>query len=130
MSSSSENPEFKIVREDLLAEMKLSEIEERETVLDPMGAAPHLPFGHLNPAWKKFLEDVQPSDVFWSFSAKFTPWRWTELRQGYVVVRGEEIGPYFIAVRIYLDEGGKTPPKNKADESFSGILAFLRKYTD
>jgi hypothetical protein len=130
MSSCFEKPEFKITREDLLAEMSLSEIEEREMVLDPMRAAPCLPFGHLNPAWKKFLEDVQPSDVYWSFSAQFTPWRWTELRQGYVVVRGEEIGPYFIAVKTCLDEGKGMPFKDKADDSFGGIPEFLRKYAD
>jgi hypothetical protein len=130
MQSFSEVPEFKITQKDLLAEMTLPEIEELETVLDPMGAVPRLPFGHLNPAWKKFLEQMRPSDIFWSFSTKYTPRKWSELRQGYVIVRGDEIGPYFIAENIFLNEEEKTPLKDKANDLFRDIPEFLRRHAD
>jgi hypothetical protein len=122
------NQEFVVTREDLLSEMSISEIEQREKVSDPLGAVPDLPFGHLNAAWKEFLEKARPTDNLWTFSAR---WRSrfgsVELRQGYVVVREEEIGPYFLALRKYL---GKRGFPTKRDKLRDDIPAFLRKHAD
>jgi hypothetical protein len=85
-------PEFEVKIWDLLVPMSLSEIEKNEMVLDPMEAAPCLPFGHLNTEWRKFLEKTQASDVFWSFSTKWLG----NLIEGYVVVRAEGMGPFLI----------------------------------
>ena len=98
-------------------------------VVDPLGAVPPLPFGHLNTAWNKFLENKQPADSIWNFSAKWTQRDHVELRQGYVVVIGEKIGSHFITMRKYLDEEGKLSAKNKKNPRFD-VIAFLRKHAD
>lgn len=98
-----EEPQFSVTRADLLTKMSISDIEEKEMVVDPLGAVPHLPFGHLNCAWNNFLEDVQPSDAIWTFSAKWTHWGRTELRKGYVIVNDGEVGHHFMTMRIDID---------------------------
>lgn len=86
-------------REHLQTRMSLEEIERANIVRDPLGAAPELPFGHLNAAWRRFAEQLQEGDELWSFS---TPWErqfpMKELRQGYVVVRAGEPGACFLTV--------------------------------
>ena len=77
----------------------VAHIEDRETVVDPLGAVPQCPFGHLNAAWKNFLSGLQPQDVIWSFRSNWeTTWGRKELRAGYVAVRGEVIGTHFLTV--------------------------------
>ena len=66
-----EFPKFKITQEHLIASFSVQEIETRETVFDPLGMAPNLPFGHLNNSWRDFLEKVDPTCEIWSFC---TPW--------------------------------------------------------
>ncbi len=43
------------------------EIEAREIVLDPLGAAPVAPFGLLNRQWTSFVAFERPGDTWWSF---------------------------------------------------------------
>lgn len=124
-----EEPEFVVTHEDLLTKISITDIEEREVVVDPMGAAPHVPFGHLNPAWKRFLGEVEPSDAIWTFAARWTRWGRTELRQGYVVVRGDEIGSHFMTIWKDLDEDEKPPAKGEKESKFN-LLSFLRKHAD
>jgi hypothetical protein len=124
---SSEEQKFAVIHEDLLSEMSISEIEQQEKVFDPLGAVPDLPFGHLNAAWEKFLKQVQPTDRLWSFSTQWSQWGSSELRQGYVVVRGEEIGPYFLTLRKYLETRDFAAVLDKLNED---IPAFLRKQGD
>lgn len=88
---------FAVGRGNLIEQLSISEIELREVVTDPLGAVPDRPFGHLHPAWKRFVEVVRPRDTLWSFSAKSkTPWGSEELRAGYVIVRGRSIGPFIL----------------------------------
>ena len=90
---------FAVARSDLLERHSISEIEKREMVIDPLGAVPDLPFGHLHPAWRKFVATVGPTDAIWSFSAEWKPrWGPEELRAGYVIVRGNSIGAYILTV--------------------------------
>jgi hypothetical protein len=124
-----EDPKFSVTRADLLAKMSIPDIEDREMVTDPLGAAPHLPFGHLNPAWKKFLEEAQPSDEIWTFAVKWTRWGHVELRQGYVAVRGDELGPYFTTMYKYL-EANEKPSSNNGKKAKFDVLSFLRKNAD
>lgn len=56
----------------LLARISIPAIEAHEGVEDLLGAAPLLPFGHLNRAWQTFLASVQPSDEIWTFAAEWT----------------------------------------------------------
>lgn len=95
-----EQIEFGIKCEHLLERMTVQEIESREVVTDPLGAAPELPFGHLNAAWKTFINDHASSGELWSFTARWQPYQWSkELRSGYVVVRDGVPGPHFLTVR-------------------------------
>ncbi len=67
-----EEPEFAVTRGDLQTQLSIQEIETRERVLDPLGAAPNVPFGHLNSAWKRFCEGMDTLDSLWSFTARWT----------------------------------------------------------
>ena len=94
-----EEKAFAVARGDLLERMAIRDIEGREGVVDPMGAVPDLPFGHLNAAWMKFLTGVGPEDAIWLFSSNWTnTWGRNEVRAGYVVVHGDSIGPHFLTV--------------------------------
>jgi len=96
--------EFAVLSSDLIQQLSLEEIERKERVEDPLNAVPDLPFGHLNKAWNIFIEGREPEDEIWSFSAIWThEWGWKELRAGYVLVRADSIGPYFLTARQNLD---------------------------
>jgi len=91
--------EFAVERENLQERLTVQEIERREVVLDPLKAAPELPFGHLNGAWKGFLSGHAGGGELWSFSARWrTTWGLEELRAGYVVVRDGVPGAHFLGV--------------------------------
>ena len=89
-------PKFAVTRGELLEQFSIQEIEQREMIIDPMGAVSDLAFGHLHAAWMQFLEKVEPQDEIWMFSAQWTFWGRKELRGGYVIVRGDIIGPHFM----------------------------------
>lgn len=92
-----EPKEFSVSKDDLIQQISLEEIEFQERVEDPLSAVPDLPFGHLNKAWTLFLEKRDQEDVIWSFSAHWTSeWGRKELRAGYVLVKPDLIGPYFL----------------------------------
>jgi hypothetical protein len=95
----SEPPPFKSTKEALLEVVNPLEIESGSMVLDPLGRVPQLPFGHLNPGWRKLRLQLRPGDVLWSFAtpgyssdrnrAEFSgP---TNVVKGYAVIRNGEI---------------------------------------
>ena len=87
-SSLDDEREFAVERSHLQERLTVPRIEAREMVTDPLGAVPDLPFGHLNAAWKSFVEGVGPDDELWSFTAPWkTTWGRSEIRTGYAVVR-------------------------------------------
>ncbi len=97
--------EFAVNREHLQKQWSVAEIEIAEVVVDPLGAAPRLPFGHLNPAWENFKNSIEDGDQLWSFSAQWTTeWGRNEVRDGYVVFRGESIGPHFLTRWVFIDK--------------------------
>lgn len=99
-----EPAEFCVTREHLLRETTVAEIENEEMVSDPLGAVPPLPFGHLNAAWSRFKSVLAPGDVIWRFSARWDEgWGKSEVREGYVIVRSDGVGPYFVAERRIVD---------------------------
>ncbi len=129
--SSSEEPEFAVTRNDLLTQLSIQEIEQLEVVFDPLGAAPNVPFGHLNAAWKKFCEGMEPHDSLWSFTAQWaSAWGSKDIRQGYVIVRGEEIGAHFITVWKDIEEDSGQEVANSKKTGGFDIPAWLRKQTD
>lgn len=126
-----DEPVFAVTRDDLQAQLSLQEIVQREMVFDPLGAAPNVPFGHLNTAWKKFCEGMEPLDSVWSFTAHWTSaWGGKDIRQGYVIVSGEEIGAHFITVWKDIEEdAGQEKVSGKKTGGFD-IPAWLRKQAD
>jgi hypothetical protein len=52
-----------------LERLAVEEVEVRETVFDPIGAAPNRPFGHPHTAWRAFVDGRAERDELWSFSA-------------------------------------------------------------
>lgn len=94
--SNQHEKEFSVASVNLLDRLSLTEIEIRERVFDPLAAVPEIPFGHLNGAWKKFLEGIEPDDTLWSFSAPWEKWGRKEIRMGYAVVRDDEPGLFFL----------------------------------
>jgi hypothetical protein len=97
--------EFAVTKEHLQRRRTVSEIEAAEVVMDPMGAVPRSPFGHLNPAWEVFRKSILEDDELWAFSAPWmTKFGRNELREGYVVVREETIGPSFLTRSVLIDE--------------------------
>ena len=120
-------PEFAVTRGDLQTQLSIREIEMREIVFDPLGAAPNVPFGHMNKAWKKFCENIEPPDNLWSFTAHRTSaWGSKDIRQGYVLVRREEIGRHFISVwkDIELEKDQmKVSGKKTGEIGYSGLVS-------
>lgn len=97
--------EFAVTRDHLQKQWTVAEIETAEVVVDPMGAAPRTPFGHLNTAWETFKQSILEGDQLWSFSAPWTSeWGREEVRDGYVVLRGETIGAHFLTRWVFIDK--------------------------
>jgi len=73
--------------------------------VDPLDAAPRIPVGHLNPAWETYKQSIQDGDQLWAFSAPWTSeWGRKEVRDGYVILRGETIGPHFLTRWVFIDK--------------------------
>jgi hypothetical protein len=78
-----------------------------------LGAVSNLPFGHLNAAWKAFIEGVAADEELWSFTAPWqTTWGRKEIRTGYVVVRGGSPAKHFLTMWKEIEDepvDGKLP---------------------
>ena len=98
--------EFEILDEFLVCELPLEDIELLEEVEDPLGAAPCLPFGHLNAAWEAFKAG-SGNGTFWKFSGKHVgDWDVEWLHEGYAVLKGDGSRPYFLTHQEYLGRAG------------------------
>lgn len=94
-----ERREFSVERGHLQERLSIQEVELRETVDDPLGAVPDLPFGHLNAVWINFLREVGADDELWSFTAPWQAhWGQKEVRSGYVVVRDSVPGKHILVM--------------------------------
>jgi hypothetical protein len=123
-ASGGEQREFSVGRDDLQEKLSIEVIETRERVIDPLGAVPAVPFGHLHSAWKAFLDGMGPDDAIWSFSANWKRWGRKELRDGYVIVRGDIVGAHFHTVWKDVDEEAET------DAEKANNLAWRKKLAD
>jgi len=109
--------EFAVERRHLEERLTLQEIEVREMVEDPLSAVPNLPFGHLNAAWRTFLENRETADELWSFTAPWQTWLLQpEQRAGYALVRNGTPVAHFLTVCKILPEEEKPrwPPTEAA----------------
>jgi hypothetical protein len=73
---------------ELLQRLSIDEVERLETVTDPLGAVPPVPFGHLSANWVTFRSKLMPGDEIWSYAA-VRPGNWgvEEESKGYAIVR-------------------------------------------
>ncbi|WP_432721272.1 hypothetical protein R0381_002587 [Jeongeupia wiesaeckerbachi] len=121
-----EEPKFVVERGHLQERLTVLQIEAREVVADPLGAVSNLPFGHLNAAWKNFIEGIGAGDDLWSFTACWqTSWGRNEVRAGYVVVREGVPASHFLT--MWKEVGPSTTSSKKASDK---IPAWLRKQAD
>ncbi len=76
---------FRVRHDHLIRQTTVQEVERLESVVDPLGAVPQKPFGHLHTVWDNFLGQ-QPTDAqLWTFACDWE----SELgclfhREGYV----------------------------------------------
>lgn len=73
----------------------------REIVSDPLGAAPRLPFGHLNSAWETSSNRFRTRINCGRFRPWTSDWGRNEVRDGYVVLRGDA-PPHFLTHWVIL----------------------------
>jgi hypothetical protein len=96
---------FSVKAQHLTERLAITEIERRETYLDPMLAVPALPFGHLNQSWRDFIASQSTDDELWAFTADWeTTWGGKEMRRGYVFVRDGKPGAYYLSSRKILSD--------------------------
>jgi hypothetical protein len=82
-----------VLKEDaLVREMTVAEIEEANMVIDPLGAAPNLPFGHLNAVWVEFRDGLGVGETLHLFESvgpnafrKQMIWGYAVCKEGRVV---------------------------------------------
>lgn len=125
-----EEREFAVERQHLLERLTLQEVEKREVVTDPLKAAPELPFGHLNAAWKEFLNGQADGGELWSFSAHWqTTWGRKELRSGYVMVPDGMPGAHFLTVWKDVADEAKADNSTKRAQ-VADVPGWLRRQAD
>jgi len=95
-----EDAVFKVTQSDLVAPYTIDEIETRALIVDPLGAAPNKPFGHLNAVWLGFKARLPAGARLWSFAAQWPKaGSRIEIFEGYVVSDGKSIGKHLIVRR-------------------------------
>lgn len=88
---------FAVARRHLLWKTSIEEIERTALVFDPMGAAPKLPFGHLNREWVEFRDGVEAADEVWAFSVRTTgSFGIVETREGFASVGADGPARHFL----------------------------------
>lgn len=96
---------FSVRPEFLVFPLEVEEIEQRETVMDPFGAVPAQPFGHLHAQWVALRSGLAPGDAVWSFLGDWTDdWSRTYECAGYVAVRDGVPGNFMLTDQFPFDE--------------------------
>ena len=99
-----EEKEFAVEPVHLKEQISINEIEQRERVVDPLGAVPDLPFGHLYHAWQKLVSQMEENDTIWTFETIWTTWYGSkELMIGYAVKKGDGVGAHLLTLCKRLD---------------------------
>lgn len=87
-----QHEKFELQLADLVDRITRCEVEIRETVCDPLNAAPPIPFGFLNGVWLKFCESLETHDELWTFDLIWeSPWGAKIRYAGYAAVRKKTI---------------------------------------
>ncbi len=89
---------FAVRRGDLVEKVEVAAVEAKETVFDPMGAAPAVPFGFLNPQWQALLAQRTTADALWSFRAlRDGDWGLLDEHTGYALMRRRKVVAFMVA---------------------------------
>lgn len=100
-----EEPAFAPDGQCLTKAMSLDEIATLETVRDPLQAAPEMPFGHLNAAWRLFLSNLPNGCEFWAYSTDWKGrWGTREHREGYAAVIDGAVVKFFETVNFRIEK--------------------------
>lgn len=126
---------FRVTREALIEPLTVDEIESRELVSDPSGAAPCLPFGHLNKVWCQLKSELKPGDQLWSFSKRWQDdWGRPDLRAGYAIWRRSKAVFHIYTMWKSLDVSLTNAPSGREslnrDLADIEVPAFLRRQAD
>lgn len=90
-----------LVRAETLVERATVEAVEAEwQVVDPLGGAPEVPFGHLNARWKALVDAMQDGDELWRFEGERGNRWFRERVAGYAVLRGAEPVAHWVCERL------------------------------
>ena len=100
-----EETRFRIRRADLVARCSVAEVEIAEKIIDPMGAVPGLPFGHLNGAWVRFHDAKPEAAELWSFATEWEDY-WGNFfeRKGYVWRHQEQLHPWLLTFDVATND--------------------------
>jgi hypothetical protein len=95
-------PKFFCTNEYLIRKISPLEAEKDSLVIDPLGMAPSIPFGHLNAAWCEFLAKIEASDEVWLYEIPKGSMtgkdynRASNLMRGYAHIRRKKIIGEFV----------------------------------
>lgn len=99
-----EDAVFRVRAKDLLGQTTVPDVEALAHIIDPIGAVPDLPFGHLHGVWRAFLDQRPLGAELWAFSCDHTSeWGHVTAREGYVWVLGEVRAPWIVNREISKD---------------------------
>ena len=80
-----------------MREMTFAEIEQANRVMDPLGAAPHLPFGHLHAVWVEFRDGLEVGETVHLFESVGPNAFRKQLIWGYAVCKGGRVKRFMTA---------------------------------
>ena len=89
--------EFVLKEEALVREMTVAEIEQANMVIDPLGAAPNLPFGHLNAVWVEFRDGLGVGETLHLFESVGPNVFRKQLIWGYALCKEGRVGRFMTA---------------------------------
>lgn len=96
---------FMPTHEHLIERMTREAIEARERVTDPLGAAPEVPFGHLNLLWMAFTDGIEAGDELWRFEARIvSDWESVAVHRGYARLRNGQVLRYITTENYVPDD--------------------------
>jgi hypothetical protein len=88
---------FVLKEEALLREMTVTEIEQANMVIDPLGAAPNLPFGHLHAVWVEFRDGLGVGETVHLFESVGPNAFRKQLIWGYAVCKAGRVERFMTA---------------------------------
>lgn len=113
-----EDKDFVCSMGDLVRKVTVMEAEKSAMITDPLGRTPALPFGHLNPIWRKFIEKLDGDVELWYFENIGVPikqvfgekglnWNYPHnIVRGYAIIKPRTVTKSFILDEFIYEAGG------------------------